>query len=258
MLGTCGDAVATPSCTRCHMDGGGTGTLQRSGRRRQRGPGREHIVDEQYPATNRTRSAYEARPGQPRRTSGARLRGRSDTPQQPRRTDLQRLGGGTRQRFCLIETAGSAMSGRRRRPGDCVNLRRLCRRSVNLHRRSQRCRAQVGERERISQPPGDRALAAVLERVNELAPDPRVGEQQRDRVCTGHRRRLGRLQCFHACSAGTPTQLPAAGAPHLEQHGPTIGAALRAAEAIYPASSGSGPPCRDRRRPDRDSRPATA
>ena len=66
MLGTRGDAVATPSCTRCHMDGGSTGTLQRSGRRLQRGPGREHIVDEQDPATNRTRTACEAGSGQPR------------------------------------------------------------------------------------------------------------------------------------------------------------------------------------------------
>lgn len=247
MLGTCRDAVATPSCTRCHMDGGSTGTLQRSGRRRQRGPGREHIVDEQYPATRRTRTACEARPGQPRRAPGARLCGRSDTPQQPRRSDLQRLGGGTRQRFCLVEPAGSAMSCRRRRPGDCVNA----------HGCGRRCHAQVGERERVPQPPGDRALAAVLESVDELAPDPRVGEQQRDRVCTVHRRGLGRLKCFHARSAGAPTQQPAAGASHLEQHGPTIGAALQAAEAIYPASSGSGLPCKDRRHPGRDSRPET-
>ena len=66
MLGNCGNEVATPSCTRCHMDGGCTDTLQRSGRRPQGGPGREHVVHEQHPAARCTRSTVEAGTGQPR------------------------------------------------------------------------------------------------------------------------------------------------------------------------------------------------
>jgi len=61
MLGIGTDAVATPSSTRCHMDGRCTGIGQRSRRGPQRGTGGDHVVHQQNPASRRAGAAPEAR-----------------------------------------------------------------------------------------------------------------------------------------------------------------------------------------------------
>ena len=65
MLGNGGDAVATPSSTRCHMDGHCTGIHQRSRCRPQRGSGGDDVVDEQDPTSASGSAAFETRTCQP-------------------------------------------------------------------------------------------------------------------------------------------------------------------------------------------------
>ncbi len=71
MLGNRREAVATPSSTRCHMDGRSTGIHQRSRCRPQRGPRGDHVIHEQDATLRRAGAAHETRTGQPRFPAGA-------------------------------------------------------------------------------------------------------------------------------------------------------------------------------------------
>ena len=121
MLGIGGDMVATPSGTRCHMDRRCTGIAQRSRRGAQRGTGGDHVVHQQHAPSRRTGAALEARTGQPCFPARARLRCPADPPEQSQRTHAQGLGGGPSQRLGLVETPGSPVRCRGRRPSHCVN-----------------------------------------------------------------------------------------------------------------------------------------
>ncbi len=216
MLGSSGDAVTTPSSTRCHMDGLCPRTHQRSRCRSQRGAGGDHVVHEQDPASAGARAAFKARTCQSHFAAGARLRCRTDAPEQLRRTHSQRPSRAAGQCLGLVEAARAAMCCGRRRPGDCVNRCVVDRCGVD------RCggvpRGKMCQSQRIAQPAGNGPFAPVLERMNELAPDIVVGEQQRDRLRTRNPRRLRIGERCDAPGAGTPPECLAPRTPHLKQH----------------------------------------
>ena len=216
MLGNRRGTVVTPSSTRCHVHGGCASIQQRSGRGAQRRPGGEHVIDKQDPAPCGTNPSTETGTVEAFGSAGARLCLRADPPQQPRWAHTQRLGGCSRQRLSLIKAARAAVRCRRRRPGDCVDARRQRRRCVDARRQRRRC--EVCEGERFSEPSCDGSLAPVLERMDELATDAIVREEQGDRFSTWYRRRLGIAQCPDALSARAPSQCVAARTAHFEQH----------------------------------------
>ncbi len=225
MLGNRRGTVVTPPSTRCHMHGGCARIQQRSGRGAQRRPGGEHVIDKQNPAPRDTNACIETGTVETFGSAGARLCSRADPPQQPRRAHTQRLGGCSRQRLSLVKAARAAVSCRRRRPGDCVDARRQSRRCVDARRQSRRCvdrplcrRCEVCEGERFAEPSCDGSLAPVLERMDELATDAVVREEQGDRFSTRYRRQLGIAQCPDALSARAPSQRVAARTAHFKQH----------------------------------------
>ena len=241
MLGSSGDAVTTPSSTRCHMDGLCPRTHQRSRCRSQRGARGDHVVHEEDPASASARAAFKTRACQSHFAAGARLRCRTNTPKQLRRTHSQSPSRAAGQCLGLVEATRAAMCCSRRRPSDHVNRcgvdsggvkrRRVKRRRVK-RRRVNRCgvnrggvnrcggvtRSKMCQRQRVAQPAGDGPLAPVLERMHKLAPDIVVGEQQRDRLRTRNPRWLRIGERCDAPGAGTPPECLAPRTPHLEQH----------------------------------------
>ena len=238
MLGTSGDAVTTPSSTRCHMDGLCPRTHQRSRCRSQRGAGGDHVVHEQDPASASARAAFKARTCQSHFAAGTRLRCRTDAPEQLRRTHSQRPSRAAGQCLGLVEAARAAMCCSRRRPGDHVDRSGVDRSGVNrsgvnrcavnrggidrggVNRGGGVTRGKMCQRQRVAQPAGNGPFAPVLERMNELAPDIVVGEQQRDRLRTRNPRRLRIGERCDAPRTRTPSQRSAARASNLKQHPP--------------------------------------
>ena len=236
MLGNSGDAVTTPSSTRCHMDGLCPRTHQRSRCRSQRGARGDHVVHEQDPASASARAAFKARTCQSHFAAGARLRCRTDAPEQLRRTHSQRPSRAAGQCLGLVEATRAAMRCSRRRPSDhvnrCgvdsggVNRRRVKRRRVNrcgvnrggVNRCGGVTRSKMCQRQRVAQPAGNGPFAPVLKRMNELPPDIVVGEQQRDRLRTRNPRWLRIGERCDAPRARTPPECRTAGTAHLEQH----------------------------------------
>ena len=206
-------AVVTPPSTGRHVNRGGTRVQQRSGSRPERSTRRQHIVHQQDATARHSGTGNEARPGEPLSPSSARLHSSADPAQQPPRTPSQRLASGSRQHLRLVEPPRPPMRRRRRRPRHQLDRYRPRTRAFAR-------RGKVSQRQRVSQPASNSPLAPVLQRMDELAPHPVMGEQQRRRDGTRHHRRLRISKCLNTSGTGAPPQRPAPRTANLEQHAP--------------------------------------